>query len=131
MPATKSVRELNAPDLVKKWKVLVNDHVNMGRDSHLLAELLKICTPVQVLLGMYQFKGQANISIPIFTRNMDEWIEVDEEWAEVELARHISNSTPSDYYIFMDMRDSWDAQSFQTANEHMRATIRWADRVLS
>lgn len=123
-------REMTAPDLVKQWRRLVNDYVNMGRDSHLIKQELQALTPVQILLGMYRCKGQATLSIPQFLRQKDKWLE-DEAWAEVELARFLTNTSPPSYYVFMDTINEEDVASREHFLKASASLFQWADGVVS
>lgn len=125
-----SYRELTAPDLVKQWKQIVNSHVVMGRDAHLLKDYLNAHTPVQVLYGFYQCANRSNISIPLFLKLEDNWLEEDEFEAELELARFISHTTPPAYYTYQELKSEesfWSIQSVKTAKAIL---IQWIEGVL-
>lgn len=125
------MKELTAPELVKQWRKIVNDHVMVGRDSHLIKEFLLRATPVQVLLGMYQYKNNNTITIPQFLRQADTWLELDESWAEVELAIEITGHPPLDYYVYIENFDEERADYF-TQGLAARVRLReWSERVLS
>lgn len=123
-------RQANAPDMVKYWKKTVNDHVMMGRDSHLLKEALMRYTSAQILLGMHQYNGASTITIPQFLLRHERWLEPDEMWAEIRLAMEISNSTPPEFYIYMDNQEPEDSGSFQIGLAARLKLREWSDRVL-
>lgn len=100
-----SYRNLNSPELVKEWRKLVNSNVMMGRDSHLIKERLTYLTPVQILLGMYQYVGNKTITIPRFLKSEEAWLIDDEIEAEIELAVCITHTEPPAYWIWLDTRD--------------------------
>lgn len=121
---------LTAPDLVGRWKAIVNDNVMVGRDAHLLKLQLLTTTPVQVLLGFYQYRGVPTVSIPQFLKSSDLWLEEDEAWAEVELARYISNSVPADYWLYFDCVNEENAYAVQLAEDSRKKCLEWAGRIL-
>lgn len=124
-------RELNAPELVKKWRSIVNDNVNIGRDAHIIKEKLLTLTPVQILLGIYWCREHDIISIPSMFKMQQDWLEEDEAWAEVELALVISNTIPVHYYIYKDMLDI-DTPDAVAQSLSARMELRnWAERILS
>lgn len=117
-------------DLAKKWASIVNKNVNIGRDSSLLKDALIKYTPYQILHGMYQYRGDEYISVPAFLKSVDQWLEDDEQWAEVLLAMDLSNIVPSDYYVYNDQSSGWDAESFLLAREARIRLYEWAKKVL-
>lgn len=124
-------RELTAPELVKRWKAIVNDHVMVGRDAHMIKELLEIATPVQVLYGIYQYKGVNSITVPQFVKSVTAWLEEDKDWAEVELCRYITNTTPKEYYEYKDLVDEQGAYAFEVCATAKQSLKLWADRILA
>ena len=122
--------ELTAPELVKRWRKLVNDHVLVGRDSHLIKEFLRGATPVQMLLGMYRVRGQDTITIPQFLRESDTWMELDENWAEVLLAIEIIGIPPIDYYLYIENREEERPEYIAQSLEARLRLREWAERVL-
>lgn len=126
-----SYRDMTAPQLVGQWKRVVNDNVHMGRDSHLMKELLLRANPTQVLLGMYQFEGNRTVTIPQFYRAHEEWLELDESAADIELAVLITNKTPPDYYTWKELKDEQTAAAYALAFEAHYKLQEWADRILS
>lgn len=130
----KSPRDLTAPDLVKHWRVLVSDHVMMGRDAHLLSEALREMTSVQLLLGMYRFKkgnsAVATATIPIFLRQKENWLELDEMWSEIDLATYITNHFPTEYYTYLDYTEEESSYAFNQSQEAKQKLREWADKVL-
>ena len=124
-------RELNSVDLVKRWRVIVNDNVNIGRDSHLIKEFLVRATPVQILFGMYQYQKSKTISIPQFLKQCDRWLEDDEQWAEIELARNLTSTTPPEYFVYMDLIEEETAYAFQLSFAARQSLRQWADRILA
>lgn len=123
-------RNLTAPELVKQWKRLINDNVQIGRDSSLIKQALQYLTPVQILLGIYQQQGNRTISIPQFLRNKEEWVEDDEGTAEIELAILITSKVPSFYYIWQDTRFDETPQLFAQGLEARLQLREWASRIL-
>lgn len=102
----------------------------MGRDSALIKRELEISSPVQILYGMYQYVGVKTISIPMFLRQRNDWIEDDEEMAGIELARLVTKATPPCYYAFMDLKDEESALLRGAALTNLRDLIEWKDNVL-
>ena len=123
-------RELTTPQLLRLWKSLVNDNVMVGRDSHLIKESLIKYTPIQLLLGFYRFKEQRTVTIPQFLKQEDDWLELDEKWAEVELACFIANNTPAWYNVYLENKDSWSADYYMQALEAKKLLDEWAERVI-
>jgi hypothetical protein len=130
MVANKSFRDLTAPDLVKEWKRLVNQNIMMGRDSHMLKLRLAYMTPVQLLLGIQQYRGNKTITIPQFLQDEEIWYEPDEIAAEIELATFISNSFPTAYWIWHDCMDAETPDAFQAGFAARQELREWADRIL-
>lgn len=128
MPA---FEEQTATDLLRRWRQLVNDNSASGRDGALLKNFLVHTSPVQVLLGMYQFRSQRTISIYQFLSASAEWLEPDIVVAKIELARCISNKTPPSYFVWMDNKD----EEFATAQEYGKKALdelkSWAEIVLA
>lgn len=121
---------LTAPDLVKQWKKLVNDYVQMGRDSHMLKQLMIQVTPAQIMLGFYQYRDNRTITIPRFIQQLDDWVEWDETEADIELAVCVSNHVPPPYYIYQDLKEEagWDSLTqWATARLELK---QWAERIL-
>lgn len=134
MPTSKSPRNLTAPDLVKRWRALVGENVMIGRDAHLLSEALRTLTPVQLLLGMYRFKrgnsAAATATIPIFLRQKENWLELDEVWAEIDLATYLTNQFPREYYTYLDYLEEESAYAFTQSQEAKQKLREWAEQVL-
>lgn len=129
--STINYRDLNAPQLVRYWKKIVNDNVMMGRDAHLIKDFLLRGNSVQILLGMYRRASLRTLTIPMFLRQHEEWFEYDESLAEIELARHISHTTPPEYYTYIDLVGEETSFAFQKSLE-ARITLReWANKVLA
>lgn len=126
----KSYRDLNAPDLVKKWKSIVNDHVMMGRDSAFMKELLEKATPVQILYGMYQYH-KVSITVPQFIKSMMVWYEEDEILAEIELARYVTNYTPPEYYTYIELENEESSFAFQKSFAARQKLREWAEGILA
>lgn len=123
--------QCNAPDLVKKWKSLVNDNVMIGRDSSMLKkQLTEGVTPAQILFGMYQYEGERTITIPQFLAQQEDWL-VEADEAEIELACCISHTTPPEYYIWQDLRNEQTSYAYQQAKDAHRKVLIWANRVLA
>lgn len=131
MPVAKAVRELTAPDLVKKWRSLVNDNVMMGRDAHLLKEALEIYTPVQLLYGMYLMRTSKTVSIPQFLNHPNQWLMDDELDCSIELARLMTNTVPKEYWLYRDFKDADSAAEVHFFEAAKTVLIDWADRILS
>ena len=83
-------QNLNAPDLVKLWKSIVNNNVSIGRDAHLIKNLLQMYTAEQILCGMYRMKGSGTVSIPQFVRQFEDMAVIDEVTNKIELAIFVS-----------------------------------------
>lgn len=126
----KSPRDLNAPDLVKKFKQIVNENVMMGRDAAFLKDLLEKASPVQILYGMYQFQ-KTSITVPQFVKKIFTWYEDDELQADIELARYISHHTPPEYYTYMDLLEEETAFANQHVIEARKVLREWSERVLA
>ena len=124
-------RELNAPDLVKEWKKAVNDHVNISRDAALIKRKLELMSPVQIMLGMLQYKGARTITIPQFLSQEESWYLDDEELAEIELARALTGVTTEDYYVFRDLEISFNPKEIIKAQEAFKNLKVWAERVIT
>lgn len=126
-----SYRNLTAPQLVTHWKKIVNDNINIGRDSHLFKDFLLRATSTQILLGMYRFEGQYNITIPIFLREYQQWLELDDGSADIELAMLITHKVPPAYYTWKELKDEQDSWAFSQAQEAKSTLKEWADRILA
>lgn len=122
--------QANAPDLVKKWKMLVNDNVSIGRDSSLIKRALVELSPAQILYGMYQYETERTISIPQFLTQQEDWV-IDRDEAEIELAICISHTTPPEYFIWMDTRNEQTSYAYQQARDAHRKLQIWSQRVLA
>lgn len=122
----------NAPDLVKKWRSLVNDSVMMGRDAALIKkQLTDGITPAQILYGMYQYEGERTITIPQFLAQVEDWIIEPAADAEIELACCISHTTPPEYFLWKELKDEQDSHLYQQAREAHRKVQQWAMRINS
>lgn len=126
-----SFEEQTATDLVRRWRQIVNGNNNAGRDGALLKRFLEHTSPIQVLLGMYQYRGQRTISIPQFLAASDEWLEHDITIARIELARCISNTTPPEWYIWMDNKDEENAIADSFTKDAWTKLVAWSDGVLA
>lgn len=123
--------QANAPDLVKKWRSLINDNVMMGRDSALIKKALtEGLTPAQILYGMYQYEGERTITIPQFLAQQEDWL-VEADEAEIELACCMSKTTPPEYYIWQDYKNSDNSYGYQQARDAKRKVQIWAQKVLA
>ena len=123
--------QANAPDLVKKWRSLVNDNVAMGRDAALIKKALtEGITPAQILYGMYQYETERTITIPQFLAQQEDWL-VEADDAEIELACCISHTTPPEYYIWQDYKNEQNSYAYQQAREAHRKIQLWAARILA
>src|SRR3990172_11294622 len=125
-----SYRELTAPDLVKQWKKLVNDNISIGRDSHLIKQFLQGVSPAQILLGMYQYQGNRTISIPQFLKQSNEWLELDEEEVDIDLAICVTNHVPQEYYDYHDYKEEENARSYQISREAKTKLKEWAGLII-
>jgi len=125
-----SYRELTAPDLVKQWRKIVNDNVQMGRDSHLIKQFLQGVSPAQILLGMYQYQGNRTISIPQFLKQSNEWLEIDEEEVDIDLAICVTNHVPPEYYQYHDLEGEENARAYQICREAKIRLQEWAGLIL-
>lgn len=128
MPA---YEDLNAAELLRRWRQIVNGNNAAGRDGQLLKDYLLRVSPIQVLLGMYQYRGVRTISIPQFLRQDDEWLETDLTLAKIELARCVANKTPPSYYTWMDWKDEDGALASSYTSTALHQLITWADGVLA
>lgn len=131
----KPYKDYTAPDLVKEWRRLVNDNVNMGRDSHMIKEHLRDVTPIQMLLGIYQYVENKTISIPQFLRNQEDWLVEDEGEAAIELAVCISHNTPPAYWIWQDGKDEMMSRNttygiFGQTLAARKELLEWSERIL-
>lgn len=123
--------QANAPELVKKWRSLVNDNVTMARDAALIKRSLSQgITPAQILYGMYQYETERTITIPQFLTQQEDWL-VDKDEAEIELACCISHTTPPEYYIWQDYKQEQTSYAYQQAKEAHRKIQQWAYKILS
>lgn len=128
MPA---YEELNATDLLRRWRQIVNGNSSGGRDGALLKNFLVHTSPVQVLLGMYRFRGQRTVSIHQFLNESEEWLEADLTLAKIELARCVANKTPTAYYVWMDNKDEESAHAQQFTEAAWNDLVAWSDRILA
>lgn len=126
--------DLDCPELVKQWRKLVNDNVQMGRDAHLIKRFMADygATPDQILLGIYQYKDVRTVSIPQFLRQWESWLVADEWLAELELAVCICmGNAPPEYYVYHDLVDdvqnSDDVGHLEDAKQKLS---NWKERVL-
>lgn len=124
-------RELNAVELLKLWRSIVNKYTSGGRDAKMLKDALALYSSVQILLGFYQYKGVGTISIPQFLRQYDDWLEEDTVLAEIELCRYITNYTPPEYWDYMDSLGWESAEEHQRAIEAKGKLRKWVDEVLA
>jgi hypothetical protein len=131
MATRKSPREYNATDLVKRWKSIVNDNVNIGRDAALLKEALTKYSPVQLLLGMHQCNSITTITIPQYLKMLNDWVELDETWAEIYLALYISDFVPNEYYQWLDYKEEETAHAYQIVKNATIHLQEWSNNVLS
>lgn len=122
--------ELNATELLRRWRQLVNGNNSAGRDGAMLKNHLQRYSGVQILLGMYQYRGNGTISIPQFLNDIDNWLETDEEIATIELACRMSHTRPTDYYIWRDMQGEETAQAVKQGDEAYQRLLTWANRVI-
>lgn len=122
----------NAPDLVKKWRTLVNSNVVMGRDAALLKKhLTDGITPAQILYGMYQYEGERTVSIPQFLNQLEDWLLEPPQEAEIELAICISHTTPPEYFIWQDLKNEESSYAYQQARDAHKKLQLWAGRILA
>lgn len=122
-------REMSAPELVKMWRKLVNDNVSIGRDSHLVKQALIEMNPVQMLLGIYQ-QTSKSISIPQFLRNKEQWLELDEGTAEIELAIAVTRHIPPEYYVYHENLDEESPMAHGRALEARLKLREWAENII-
>lgn len=124
--------ECNAPDLVKKWRSLVNDNVMMGRDAALIKKALTDgVTPAQILFGMYQYENEKTITIPQFLKQMEEWLLEPAGDAEIELACCMSHTIPPEYFLWQDYRETENSYGYKQSREAHRKIMQWAQKVLA
>lgn len=122
---------LNAAELLRRWNQIVNGNLASGRDGAMLKSKLQIYSSEQILLGMYQKRGNRTISIPQFLADIDDWLEPDMERATIELACEMSGKTPTDYYIWRDMQGEESAQAVKQGDEAYQRLLTWAYQVIS
>lgn len=123
-------RELNAVELLKVWRSIVNKYTSGGRDAKMLKEALALYTPVQILLGFYHYKESATISIPQFLKQYEDWLEIDEILAEIEFCRYI-RPTPPEYWVYRDYEDAENATELTKHLESRTKLREWANEVLA
>lgn len=126
----KPLSDITAPDLLREWRKLVGENVLAGRDLKLFKDALVRYTPAQLLFGFTQFRGVYSVTVPKFLDLTDEWLLKEESWAKIELAVEISQSTPKEYFIWRDLREEQDAQSYIASQEARRWLLEWSERVL-
>lgn len=123
--------DLNATDLLRRWRQLVNDNSSSGRDGALLKNFLLHTSPIQVLLGMYQYRSQRTISVYQFLTQSEDWLEPDIAVAKVELARCVANKTPPSYYVWMDYKEDESVVAKSFTDSSFSTLTAWADGVLA
>lgn len=124
-------RNLTPTQLVNQWKAIVNQNLIPGRDAKLLKNTLEEMNSVQVLLGMYKMKSKSyNISIPQFLKQSNEWLELDEKVAEIELARFVSGHTPDSWFVYEELKTEYGSWAFQKSLEAKQELVQWAERML-
>ena len=128
-----SFRTLTCPDLVKEWRKIVNDNIELVRDAFLLKRFMAehSATPPQILLGMHENKGSRTLTIPQMLRAWEEWL-VEDEWeAELELAVRISHNEPAAYFIYHDFADEDEtADNYARFIEAKQVLSVWKERIL-
>lgn len=124
-------RSLNAPELLKLWRSIVNKYTTGGRDLKLLKDALGLYTSPQILLGFYRNKDAATISIPQFLKQDENWLEEDETLAEIELCRILTSSTPPEYWEFRDNEEYENAIELRVATEALNKLREWSNKVLA
>lgn len=124
-------RNLNASDLVRFWKQIVNNKTLVGRDGKFFKDALVYMTPVQILEGMYKYKGQNTITVHQFLVQKDDWLEDDTIWAEIELACSVSGNVPPSYYTYKDLEYEETPDAYHWRRESRKQLINWADEVLA
>ena len=124
-------KEANSPEIVKFWKQHINNNVSIGRDSSLIKRKLDELSPVQILSGMVRYIGEQTVSIPMFLREEDDWVNWNELECQAELARFISHHTPESYYVYMDLKNE---SLIPIMQEHFKKAIEdlqeWSERIL-
>lgn len=124
------ISEADGPALLNKWKEIVNQRIATGRDVNVLKNLLNTCSSIQIVLGMYEYRGNDNISVPMFANRKDDWLELDDDIAKIELACCINNVTPAQYYIWQDLKDDQSAAAHHQVIEAWTWLKNWANRYL-
>ena len=128
-----SLRTLNPTDLVKEWRKLVNDNIELSRDAFLLKRFMAehSATPPQMLLGMHQYRGNKTLTLPQFLRGWEEWL-IEDEWeAELELAVRIAHIEPPAYFIYHDFADEDEtADNYARFVEAKQLLSVWKERIL-
>lgn len=124
-------RELNAPELLKLWRSIVNKYVTGGRDLKMLKDALGLYTAPQILLGFYRNRNAPTISVPQFLKQYENWLEEDESLAEIELARYVSGFTPPEYWEYRDYEYAETATELAVHIASRLKLRQWADGVLA
>lgn len=124
------ISEADGPALLNKWKEIVNQQIATGRDVNVLKNLLNTCSSIQIVLGMYEYRDNGNISVPMFANRKDDWLELDDDIAKIELACCINNVTPAQYYIWQDLKDDQSAAAHRQVIEAWTWLKNWANRYL-
>lgn len=124
-------RDLNALELIKIWRRVVNNNVNAGRDGHLLKEYLAHTLSEIIVLGFYKYAGQGTITIPQFLRQAEDWYEEDETWARIELATLYTGVRLPDYNVYLENRLDPNPEYYQLSQTALISLKEWADRVLA
>lgn len=126
----KPVTEYNALDLLKAWRHIVNDKALAGRDGHLLKEFLKQASPIQILVGMYDYRNEKGLSVPAFLNQSDEWLIDDENEALIQCAIRMTDSAPPEYWIWCDYRDEESAYALEESKKALKICLDWAKRIV-
>lgn len=122
--------QFDAAELLRRWRQIVNGNNAAGRDGALLKNYLQRYSGIQILLGMYRYRGKPTISIPQFLSDIDEWLEPNEDYAAIELACELSHMTPPEYYIWQDMQREENAHAVQMGKSAYAKLLTWAEGVL-
>jgi hypothetical protein len=96
-----------------------------------MKEFLLQATPTQILLGMYQFEGNKTISIPLFLKVYNTWLELDDVTADIELAVMVTKKVPPEYYTWKELKDEPGAWAFAASIEARTSLKEWANKILA
>ena len=125
------VSSLTCDQLYLKFQSIVgNANLNRGRDRNMLSKALETLSPVQLMLGMYKYRGRPNMSVPALLRLQDEWVIWDDNIAKIELATFLENTVPTHYYVWKELQEEENADSYAQSIAALTQLKAWANRVV-